>query len=173
MGSSVIEHEVAADPVLQVVDLPVEAVIQHEVVVRPLEPGADAGGEAVHLHDLVIGEESDGQIGVGLPRVVGLEIQRGRFLSEEPRLGESEHEGRVVGSVGLETQGQVLRVAERNRPPGVLVKETLGGEVVEVHTDGGHECVGSPTSGKFQLAGRLLRHVVDKIHRVVQLVRDD
>ena len=72
MGSSVIEHEVAADPVLQVVDLPVEAVIQHEVVVRPLEPGADAGGEAVHLHDLVIGEESDGQIGVGLPRVVGL-----------------------------------------------------------------------------------------------------
>ena len=92
MRLTIIEHEVTVDPVLQVIDLPAEAVVQHEIVVRPLQTGSDSGRESIDLHDLVVGQKSDRKIRVCLSGIVSLNVQGCRFLSEKPRLRESEHQ---------------------------------------------------------------------------------
>ena len=173
MRTSVIEHEIAVDPVLQVIDLPAQTIVKGKVVVRPLQTVSDAGGESIDLHDPVVAEHTDCQVGIGLAGVVALDLERCRLLAEEPRLCESEDEGCVIGSVGLELDGKVLGIAERNRPPCISLEHPRRREVVETDTDRSHECVGAPSSGEFQLAGRLLGHIVDQVDSVVHLVRND
>ena len=43
-------------------------------------------------------------------------------------------------------EGEILRIAERDRSPGRLVKETVGGEVIETYTHGCHEGPSAPAS---------------------------
>ena len=111
-------------------------------------------------------------VGIGLPRVVGGQVQRSRFLSEQPGLQEARRKCRIVCTVGLETEGQVLGVAKRHGPPRMLVEHPSGREVVEGYAGGGDEGASSPSSGKLQLAGRLLGDVVHQVHGVVVLVRN-
>ena len=47
------------------------------------------------------------------------------------------------------------------------------GEVVEAYSDSGDECLSAPSSRELELAGRLLGHIIDNVHRIVHLVRND
>ena len=172
MRDTVIKDEVIGVPVFQAVGLPAKAVVQHKVVVRPFQPLADTTGETEDLHHLVVAQDTDGQVGVGLTGIVTRKAQRSRLLTKEPGFRKAGRDGRVVSTVGLETESQVLGVAQRNRPPGTLVEETTRREVVETHTDGSHEGVHTPTAGQFQLAGRLFRYIINNIDRVGILVRN-
>ena len=49
----------------------------------------------------------------------------------------------------------------------------MGGEVIEADADRGDKGVSTPTSGKFELGGWLLGHVVDDVNRVAGGFRDD
>ena len=170
MRQAVVEEEIPGIPVGELVCLPAEAIVEHEVVVRPLKAVTQRCREAINLQHPVVAEI---QIrGVRLAGIVGRKAQGSWFLSEEPGLHETGRQCGVVGAVGLEAERKVLGISQRNRPPCPLVEHAASGEVVERYAGGGHEGAASPTSGKLQLAGRLLRDVVYQIHRIVVLVRN-
>ncbi len=156
-------------PVLQVVGLPVECVVKHEVVVGPLQAGTQADGRAIDFHVLVVVEHLIviGGIGIGLTGEVGRDVERGRLLAGQPGFHEVGREGRIVGAVRLEADGEGLRIAQRDGAPGLLVEEVGGREVVEAHAHRADEHAVAPAAGKFQLAVGLLLHVVGDVDGIV------
>ena len=173
MGDTVVEGEIAVVPVGQLVGLPAQVVVQDKVVVRPLEAVPESGVETEHLEHAVRGQDADVQVGVRHPGIVTGQAQGSRLLAEEPGLHEAGAEGGVVPAVRLETEGKRLRVAQRDRTPGILLEHPVRGEIVETHARRGDEGIAAPAAGEFQRGGRLLRHVIHQVHRVVELVGDD
>ena len=161
-------------PVLEVVRLPVERVVEHEIVVRPFQARTQADSGAIDLHILAVVQHLIiiGGVRVGLTREVGRYVEGSRFLAGQPGFHEVGREGGVVGTVGLEADGEGLRVTQRNRAPGLLPEEVGGGEVVEAHAHRSHEHSVAPAAGEFQLAVGLLLHGVRDVHRVGVGVRD-
>ena len=140
-----IEQKVVV-PVLKTVGLPADLVVKDEIVVWPFKPVSDSGRSSVHFHEFIIVQDVESYIGVGLSRVIQRYAQRGRLLAEQPWLHEACGKTRIVCSVGLEPDGKILRVSERNRPPCGLVEKTAGREVVEADADSGYERVSAPSS---------------------------
>ena len=91
-------------------------------------------------------EDIEHHVGVGLPGIVCRQIERGRFFAEKPRLSETCGERSIIRSVGLEPECKVLGIAERDRPPRGLVKETVSREVVEAYTDRGDKGISAPST---------------------------
>ena len=88
MRNTGIEEELVR-PVLKLVCLPAQLIVKYEIVVRPFEPLSDSGCKSIDLHVLVVVQDVESEVGVGLPCIVERNIQRCRFLSEEPRLREA------------------------------------------------------------------------------------
>ena len=172
VGDTVVEHEVTGGPVRQAVGLPADVVVEDEVVIGPFEAVAQAGREAEDLEHLVLGQDTDGQVGVGHSRIVTREREGRRLFAEEPGLREAGGKGGIVGTVRLEAEGQVLGVAERDRAPGTLVEHTARREVVEAHAGRKDEGIAAPAAGELQLGRRFLLDVVDQVDGVVGLVRE-
>ena len=161
-------------PVLEVIGLPVDGVVEHEIVVGPFQAGTQADGGAIDLHVLIVVEHLIiiGGVRVGLAGEVGRNVEGCRLLAGQPGFHEIGREGRVVRAVGLETQGERLRIAERDGTPGFLAEEVGRGEVVETHAHRTHEHAVAPATREFELAVGLLLHVVGDVDGIVGGIRN-
>ena len=97
--------------------------------------------------------------------VVGRERNRIRLFASQPGLRKTEVVGREEGSVALSAHVNRLAVARGKGTPGLLVKEVLGAEVVEIQASSTDNHVCSPSALQLELAGGLLGYGILQVNR--------